>query len=59
MSQPSNPAAQMIVQAQSVIRDLTTQADEVQAAITKQQSLIDSLLPVAEWAEPEEEPDGE
>lgn len=49
MQTPSNAAAQMIVQAQSIVRDLTTQAAEIQAAITRQQVLIESLTQVAEW----------
>lgn len=50
--EPVNPAAQMIVSAQSVITDLTMQAAEIQSAITRQQALIDSLVPVAVWTEP-------
>lgn len=63
MQQPGNAAAEQIVRAQSIISDLTVQAGEIQAAIGRQQSLIDSLTPVAEWApaappeEPEEEPE--
>lgn len=57
--QPKNPAAQMIVSAQSIITDLTTQRAELLTAMSKQQALIDSLIPVAEWepAPPVEEPE--
>ena len=63
MQQPGNAAAEQIIRAQSIINDLTTQQSEIQAAITRQQALIDALLPVAEWAPAipieVEEPDGE
>lgn len=55
MSLPTNPAASLIVQAQSILNDLTSQASEIQNAISRQQTLIDSLLPVATWVEPEPE----
>lgn len=65
MQQPGNAAAEQIVRAQSIMSDLTIQQGEIQAAITRQQALVDALLPVAEWApstpsepeEPAEEPE--
>lgn len=57
MQQPGNAAAEQVVRAQSIIADLTAQLG---AAIASQQALIDTLMPVAEWApagppaEPEE-----
>lgn len=66
MQQPGNAAAEQIVRAQSIIADLTIHAGEIQAAISRQQAVVDALLPVAEWApaepepeEAEEEPDGD
>lgn len=60
MEQPGNAAAEQIVRAQSIITDLTAQSAEVQAAISRQQALVDALMPVSEWApappEPEPEP---
>lgn len=56
MAVPMNQAAHLIVSAQSVITDLTTQYAEIQQAIDRQQTLVDSLLPVAEWGE-EPEPE--
>lgn len=50
MQQPGNAAAEQIVRAQSIISDLTIQGTEIQSAIGRQQSLIDALTPVAEWA---------
>lgn len=62
MQQPGNAAAEQIVRAHSIMTDLTAQLVEVQAAISRQQALIDALMPVAEWApaDPVEEviPDG-
>lgn len=46
---PKNPSAQMVIQAQSAITDLLIQMGELQKVLTKQQTLIDSLLPTAEW----------
>ena len=46
---PKNPSAQMVIQAQSSITDLLIQMGELQKVLTKQQALIDSLLPTAEW----------
>lgn len=57
MQQPGNAAAEQIVRAQSIIADLTIQLAEVQAAIGRQQSTIDALLPVAVWAPAEPEPE--
>lgn len=57
MTQPGNAAADQVVQAQSIIRDLTTQLGEVQAAINRQQALVDALTPIAEWAPAEPEPE--
>lgn len=65
MQQPGNAAAEQVVRAQSILSDLTIQQSEIQAAIGRQQALIDALLPVAEWApstpsepeEPAEEPE--
>ena len=61
MQSPGNAAAEQIVRAQSIISDLTTQQAEVQAAIQRQQALVEALTPVAEWAtsEPEPEPEPE
>lgn len=64
MQQPGNAAAEQIVRAQSILSDLTIQQSEIQAAMGRQQALIDALLPVAEWApapppEPEPEPEPE
>lgn len=61
MQQPGNAAAEQIMRAQSIISDLTIQASEIQAAISRQQAIVDALLPVAEWApaEPEPEPEPE
>lgn len=49
MTHPVNQAANLVISAQSIITDLTSQAAEIQAAISKQQTLIDALLPVSEW----------
>lgn len=57
MQTPGNAAAQMIVQAQSIISDLTTQAAEIQAALGRQQALVQALVPVAEWAPAEPAPE--
>lgn len=56
--EPLNQAAHLVQQAQSVVRDLTTQLTEIQSAINRQLDVIDSLMPVAHWAEIEpEEPE--
>lgn len=57
--EPLNQAAHLIQQSQSVVRDLTTQLTEIQQAITRQQDMIDSLMPIAHWEEPEPEPEPE
>ena len=63
MQHPGNAAAEQIVRAQSIMSDLTTQQVEVQAAIGRQQALIEALTPVAEWSQadppevPAEQPD--
>lgn len=57
MSIPMNAAAEQVVRAQSIISDLTTQQAEVQAAIGRQQALIEALTPHAEWGEPPAEPE--
>lgn len=49
MQEPVNEAAQLIVAAQSVLKDLNEQTNELQAAKDRQTSLIESLTPVAEW----------
>lgn len=55
--QPVNQAAQLIINAQSVIGDLITQAAEIQRAIDRQQTVIDQLMPVAVWEQPATVPD--
>lgn len=53
---PMNQAAHMIVSAQSIIKDLTSQSAEVLAAIGRQTQLITDLTPVAQWETVIEEP---
>lgn len=62
--EPLNEAARLIVSAQSIIADLTVQAAEIQNALRRQQTLIESLTGVATWgavsgAEPEMPPEEE
>lgn len=64
MSTPNNAAANTIQNAQSVIRDLTTQLAEITVAIARQEEIIEGLLPYAEWetlppVEPESTTEGE
>lgn len=57
MSEPKNQAAILIVSAQSIISDILTQITELQKSVESQQTLIQTLLPVATWNEvPDEEP---
>lgn len=55
--QPLNQAAQLIINAQSVIGDLLTQATEIQRAIDRQQTVIDQLMAVAVWEQPTPAPE--
>lgn len=57
MRTPLNAAAEQIVRAQSIVSDLAAQASEIQAAITRQQDLIDQLMPLADWGDPDPLPD--
>lgn len=57
--QPKNDVAHLVTQAQSVIRDLTTQLSEIQTSIQRQEALITSIIHLAEWEVMEEEPDVE
>lgn len=59
MQESMNEAAQLIKSAQSNVTDLTVQITELIEARSRQQALIDSLLPVASWgsAGPGEEVD--
>lgn len=51
MRAPRNSAAELIVQAESVLTDLDVQIGELIAAKARQQATIEALTPVAEWEE--------
>lgn len=57
MSQSNNAAAEQIVRAQSIIKDLTTQMGELQNAISSQTDLVAMLSPIAIWEESAIEPE--
>ena len=60
MQTPINSAAQQIVAAQSIISDINQQILELQRALSRQQGIIDVLLPLAAWdIADEDEADGE
>lgn len=56
MGQSNNAAAEQIIRAQSIIRDLTTQMTELQAAVNSQTELVTMLTPLAVWADPAPDP---
>lgn len=49
MNEAGNYAAVQIDRAQSICIDLTAQIAELTTALTRQQDLIDALLPSAKW----------
>lgn len=51
MRAPRNSAAELIVQAESVLTDLDVQIGELIAAKARQQATIEGLTQVAEWEE--------
>ncbi|WP_427870533.1 hypothetical protein [Leucobacter luti] len=52
MAIPLNAAANVVVQAQSVVADLTTQISELHAARERQIAIVEAMLPAATWGEP-------
>lgn len=56
MGQSNNAAAEQIIRAQSIIRDLTTQMSELQSAVNSQTELVAMLTPLAVWADPVPDP---
>lgn len=52
-ARPTNDAGRLIVSAHSVIKDLQVQKAQIQEAMDRQMSMIETLLPAATWDIPE------
>lgn len=51
---PTNDAGRLIISAQSVVKDLQVQKAQIQDAMDRQLSMIETLLPAATWDIPEQ-----